>query len=305
LITTSFRSYSLQKQDLIKKTARPNTKAAPARTIVASEVQLIDETGKNAGVVPLQEAQRQAKAKGLQLIQVGKNVDPPVVRLVADFEQYQKEVEEKVATKLKAKEQAKQGQGLKMKELRFGHRIEEHDVRVKIAALSKFLEKKYQVKVAIEFKNWRDFDAFLATQLLNNILERVAHLCRPSQAKAAGRFVYCVFEPDPKGSVGQTVQPPAIEASVKRMSDADKQRAAQSKLPQLNEQGEEITDAELEAMREAKEEGGEEGEEEAAAAPVAAPGPTFDKQRKKPFKPAAGGSKVAPAQKRRNFQKAF
>ncbi len=232
----------------------------------------------------------------MQLIQVGKTVDPPVVRLVTNFDQYQQEVEEKLTTRLKAKEEAKEG-GLKMKELRFGHRIEEHDVRVKIASLSSFLAKQYRVKVAIEFKNWRDFDAFLATQLLNNILTRVAHLCKPTPAKAAGRYVYCVFEPDAKGSAGMVVEAPKIEASQKRLSEADKQRQQQSKLPMLNEAGQQISAQEAEAMRAQQGDAGEAEEDEDGAPGGGAPRP-YDKQRKKTFR---AGAKAAPA-RRSNYR---
>ena len=50
--------------------------------IRASPVRLIDEQGKQIGVVPLQKAREIAQEKGLDLVEVAPRAKPPVVKIV-------------------------------------------------------------------------------------------------------------------------------------------------------------------------------------------------------------------------------
>lgn len=159
----------------------------------------------NKGKVSLQEALKQASLKGLSLIQVSQT-DPPVCR-ISSSDKLEKEIEDRLSAKQRAKEEYKKT-GQKTKELRFGHRIEEHDVKTKVGKLRKFLQQKYKVKVAIVFTSWRDFDSAAGVMMLNNILERVKDLCKPTEVTAEGRFVSCYFVPDAHGAGSMRVQPP-------------------------------------------------------------------------------------------------
>ena len=62
--------------------------------IRAREVRLIDETGKQMGVVPLEEALNLAKERNLDLIQVTEKVEPPVCKL-GDYGKYLYQEEKK------------------------------------------------------------------------------------------------------------------------------------------------------------------------------------------------------------------
>ena len=52
------------------------------RQIRAKEVRLIDENGKQIGIVPLQEALRIANEKGLDLVEIAPNANPPVCKIL-------------------------------------------------------------------------------------------------------------------------------------------------------------------------------------------------------------------------------
>lgn len=227
------------------------------------KVQLIDLGGKNLGIVQLSDAQARANTAGVTLVQVGKletGGAPPVLRMV-NLTNFEKELKDKEELKAKAKEEFKRGEAGKLKELRFGNRIAENDAKTKTAQMIKFLEKNYRVKVTITFKNWREFDAPLATELLNNIKERVAHLCRAGEAKAAGRFVYAVFEPDKRGSIGQRIAVPHVEPAEEK---AAREASRLANVPKLNAAGEPMSKEELAALEKEMEESQrkEEGEED-------------------------------------------
>jgi translation initiation factor IF-3 len=237
------------------------------------KVQLIDLGGKNVGIVQLSDAQARANAAGVTLVQVGKletGTAPPVLRMV-NLTNFEKELKDKEELKAKAKEEFKRGEAGKLKELRFGNRIAENDAKTKTTQMIKFLEKNYRVKVTITFKSWREFDAPLATELLNNIKDRVAHLCKASEAKAAGRFVYAVFEPDTRGSIGQRIAVPHVEGPEdKAAREANRLASA----PKLNAAGDLMSKEEVAALekeleeaqrKEDEEHGDEDGEEDRGA----------------------------------------
>ena len=52
------------------------------RQIRAKEVRLVDQDGKQIGIVPLQEALRIAEERGLDRVEVAPNANPPVCKLL-------------------------------------------------------------------------------------------------------------------------------------------------------------------------------------------------------------------------------
>ena len=64
------------------------------RQIRAKEVRLIDENGKQIGIVPLQEALRIANEKGLDLVEIAPNANPPVCKIL-DYGKFLYELKKK------------------------------------------------------------------------------------------------------------------------------------------------------------------------------------------------------------------
>jgi len=106
------------------------------------EVRLIDETGKQVGVVKTGEALRMALEKGLDLIEVAAKTVPPVCR-IADFGKFQYQ-REKQARQQKI-HQKKTG----LKGVRIGFGTAQHDLEMKVQQAEKFLNKGYKVRVEI------------------------------------------------------------------------------------------------------------------------------------------------------------
>jgi len=74
------------------------------RNIKAKQVRVIGEDGKQIGILPLEEALKIADEKGLDLVEIVPNADPPVCKIV-DFgkflyEQKKKEKEIKKSQKI-------------------------------------------------------------------------------------------------------------------------------------------------------------------------------------------------------------
>jgi len=119
---------------LIKKTFINNQ-------IRAKEVRLIDETGKQMGVVNLGEALQIARERNLDLIQVTEKVEPPVCKL-GDYGKYlyREEKKEKAAHKHK---------GGQLKGIRLSFNISQHDLETRVRQAEKFLNKGNTVRIEL------------------------------------------------------------------------------------------------------------------------------------------------------------
>ncbi len=119
------------------KDQKPITFARPGR------VRLIDISGEQLGIIEMAEALKIAATKGLDLMEVGPNADPPVCKIV-DYDygkiQYQKSKKQKASKKTPRKE------------VRFSVRISEHDLLTKRKQTHKFLEKGHEVNISIRLK---------------------------------------------------------------------------------------------------------------------------------------------------------
>jgi len=108
--------------------------------IRAREVRLIDETGKQLGVLPFEQALNLAKEKNLDLIQVTERGEPPVCK-IGEYGKYLYQ-QQKKERKIKQK-----GGGIKTIRLTFG--ISDHDLEIRAKTAEKFLERKDLVKIEV------------------------------------------------------------------------------------------------------------------------------------------------------------
>lgn len=128
-----------------------------------SPVRLIDEDGTQLGVVPLEDAKRRAQEKDLDLVEVGPNADPPVVRIL-DWGKV------KFDRDKRARESRKKAQVIDVKEVKYRPTIESHDFDIKTNRARRFLEQGKKVKVTIFFR----YRQLRRPELGANILDKVA-----------------------------------------------------------------------------------------------------------------------------------
>ncbi len=114
------------------------------REIRAKELRLIDETGKQLGIVSFEEAARLAIEKKLDLIQITEKVEPPVCRL-GDYGKYLYQAKKKE----KASHKHKEGE---IKGIRITFNISQHDLETKVSQAEKFLKKGNKVKIELRLK---------------------------------------------------------------------------------------------------------------------------------------------------------
>jgi len=121
--------------------------------IRAKEVRVIDETGKQLGIMNIFEAIDLAKSKGLDLIQVTEKVEPPICK-IADHGKYLYSIQKK--------EKKIKQHGGELKEIRLGYKISPHDTETKAKQAQKFLKEGDKVKVSLVLRGREKAFAYMA-----------------------------------------------------------------------------------------------------------------------------------------------
>jgi len=137
--------------------------------IRAARVRLIDADGTQLGIKTSDEAREHAYAKGLDLVEVAAQADPPVVR-VMDYGKYRYEQEQKA--KLARKHQSQ----IHVKEIKLRPKIGIHDYNTKKGHVQRFLNQRAKVKVTIMFRGREQQHPERGRDLLMRLAEDVKEL---------------------------------------------------------------------------------------------------------------------------------
>ena len=155
--------------------------------IRAREVRLIDADGGQMGVVTIKEALDLSEQRGVDLVEVAPNANPPVCRLM-DYGKYKYELKKQAAAK-KQKSQT-------VKEIKFRPNIGDHDLDVKVNHIREFLEDDNKTKIRIFFRGREIVHPELGKKLADKILERVSDLGGvDSPPKMEGKNLIMVITP--------------------------------------------------------------------------------------------------------------
>jgi len=154
-------------------------------------VRLIDDEGNQVGVVPVDEALKMARAKGLDLVEVAANTRPIVCKIM-DYGRFRYEQEKK------AREARKQQHQVDLKEVKFRPNINIHDFETKVHLAQKFLEQGKHVKITIMFRlreMRRPENGFELLRRVHEGLAKVAKVDREPSKELEGRDLTMVLRP--------------------------------------------------------------------------------------------------------------
>jgi len=129
-------------------------------------LRVIGEAGENIGVLPLAEALKLAKEKGLDLIEIAATAKPPVAKIMSyDKYRYQE------AKKIKKQRAGQKIQELKM--VRISARAAEHDLQIKADLLNKFLSEGHIVEIQLMLRGREKANKDWAKQKLFEFLKMI------------------------------------------------------------------------------------------------------------------------------------
>lgn len=107
------------------------------------EVRIVDEDG--ASVMPTKQALDIARQKGVDLVEISPNAQPPVCRII-DYSKFLYQ------QKKRAKEMKQKQVKVEVKEIRFGPQTDEHDYNFKLKHAKEFLEEGNKVRAYVFFR---------------------------------------------------------------------------------------------------------------------------------------------------------
>lgn len=115
------------------------------QAIRAKEVRVIDETGKQIGIMPIYDALRLAQERNLDLVEVAPNAQPPVCR-ITDFGKFMYE-------RTKKEREAKKAQKtIEVKELRVRPKTNWYHTGFKLKRVREFLQAGNKIRVRVLFR---------------------------------------------------------------------------------------------------------------------------------------------------------
>jgi translation initiation factor IF-3 len=132
-------------------------------------VRLIDEDGTQLGIKTSDEARDYAYGKGLDLVEVAAQADPPVAR-VMDYGKWRYEQEQR------AKQARKHQSQILIKEIKLRPKIGIHDYNTKKGHVERFLNQRAKVKVTIMFRGREQQHPERGRDLLMRLAEDVKEL---------------------------------------------------------------------------------------------------------------------------------
>jgi translation initiation factor IF-3 len=133
--------------------------------IRAASLRVVDEDGAQVGVLSREEALRLAQDRELDLVEISPNANPPVAKIV-DWGKYNYQRTKQLQ---KSKRNAK---SLEVKQMRFGLKISDHDLDVKLKKVTKFLEQGHKVKLIIFYRGRELAHKDIGFTLANKVIER-------------------------------------------------------------------------------------------------------------------------------------
>lgn len=134
--------------------------------IRAKELRIIDSENQNLGVMSFKEALELAQGKGVDLIEISPNGNPPVAKIM-DFGKYQYELNKRLK---KAKAGAKPTE-TKSVQVKIG--TGDHDLELKAKTASKWLKEGHRIKIEL-FLSGRA--KYMDEKFLRERLDRLLHL---------------------------------------------------------------------------------------------------------------------------------
>jgi translation initiation factor IF-3 len=160
--------------------------------IRAREVRVIGADGKQLGVLSLGEALTQARADGVDLVEIAPNASPPVCRLV-DYGKFRYEQAKR------DKESRKHQHANRVKEVQLSPKIDPHDLGVKLEHAIGFLCEDMKVKITLKFRGREMAHTEFGFQVVQKFLAEIAAYGHQDfEPKLIGRGINVMITPLPR-----------------------------------------------------------------------------------------------------------
>ncbi len=188
-------------------------------------MRVIGEEGEQLGVLDIRDAIRQAREKGLDLVEVAATADPPVCRII-DFGKFQYEA------KKKANEAKKKQVTITVKEVKFRPGTDDHDYDYRMKHAREWLEGGDKVKATIWFRGremtHRELGARILEKLEKDLIEVGEVEARP---RMEGNQMFIILGPKRHKSAKADHPAPQPLAKPQAVAPPEAPRVAPAQVP--------------------------------------------------------------------------
>ena len=129
-------------------------------------MRVIDDEGKMLGILKLHDALALAQEKGVDLVEVSPNANPPVVKLL-DYDKYRYQQEKA------AQEAKKKIKKVTVKGIRLSVRIGQNDLNFKAKQANEFISEGNKVKLDVQMRGREQAHPNLAFDLVKKFQELI------------------------------------------------------------------------------------------------------------------------------------
>lgn len=179
--------------------SKPNQRFQPRRDfgprvndrIRAPKIRVIDgASGAQLGVMSSYDALQLARQKGLDLVEIAANAQPPVCKII-DFGKWKYEQAKHEKEKHKAK-------ASKVKEVKLRVGIDPHDYKIKLTRAEDFLMHNDKLRVVLQFKGRQMAHPEIGMQLMHKVIEDLGGSGHPDMMpRQAGKMITMAMSPHP------------------------------------------------------------------------------------------------------------
>ncbi|ADU97142.1 translation initiation factor IF-3 [Thermovibrio ammonificans HB-1] len=142
--------------------------------------------------MPTYKALELARDKGLDLVEVSPNANPPVCRIM-DFGKYKYQMQKKMH------EAKKKQKTVEVKTVKVRPKTDEHDMQVRIKQVRRFIEKGDKVKAVVMFRGREQAHLEIGEAQLMKIYEAVKDIAEMERKpKKEGRDMIMILAPKKK-----------------------------------------------------------------------------------------------------------
>jgi translation initiation factor IF-3 len=191
--------------------------------IRAREIRVVDDEGKQLGIMPPYEAIKIARERGLDLVEVSPTANPPVCRII-NYGKY-------LYQQSKREHEARKNQrSIELKEVKFRPRTGVHDFETKRNQIARFLEEGSKVKATVMFRGREMAHRNLGWEMMDRLVKDLGDLVvveiRPKQE---GPNLTSILAPKKPGTPAKPPKPP-VQSTVPADA-APSQRPSQGSSP--------------------------------------------------------------------------
>ena len=162
------------------------------RAIKAKKVRLISDSGEQLGIVDISEALKKAEEASLDLVQMTKDGDPVVCKILNHGKHIFDAKKQKAASKKKQKRQ-------QIKEIKFRPVTEENDYQIKVNKIKSFLEDGNKAKVTLRFRGREMAHQNIGMKLLKRVEKDLEDMANVEQFPTLeGRQLVMMMGPNKK-----------------------------------------------------------------------------------------------------------